>query len=63
MGTIALDKDYHKYDLSTIEDNIVRCPDQEKAKDMEDLIAQIKKEGDTTGGTITCVIKGCPWSW
>ena len=60
VGTIALDKDYHKYDLSTIEDNIVRCPDQEKAKDMEDLIAQIKKEGDTIGGTITCVIKGCP---
>lgn len=31
-----------------------------KSQDMEDLIAQIKKEGDTIGGTITCVIKGCP---
>lgn len=60
VGSIALDRDYHKYDLSTIEDNIVRCPDQEKAKEMEDLIASIKAEGDTIGGVIACVIKGCP---
>lgn len=60
VGNIALDRDYHKYDLSTTEDNIVRCPDQEKAKEMEDLIASIKAEGDTIGGVIACVIKGCP---
>ena len=60
VGSIALDRDYHKYDLSTIEDNIVRCPDQEKAKEMEDLIAAVKAEGDTIGGVIACVIKGCP---
>lgn len=60
VGNIALDRDYHKYDLNTIEDNIVRCPDQEKAKGMEDLIASVKAEGDTIGGVITCVIKGCP---
>ena len=60
VGTIALDKDYRKYDLSTTEDNAVRCPDAEKAKMMEELITQIKAEGDTIGGCITCVIKGCP---
>ena len=60
VGTIALDKDYRKYDLSTTEDNAVRCPDAEKAKMMEELITQIKGEGDTIGGCITCVIKGCP---
>ncbi len=60
VGGIALDKDYHKYDLSTIEDNIVRCPDPNKAKEMEDLIAQVKADGDTIGGIITCVITGCP---
>ena len=60
VGDIALDRDYHKYDLSTIEDNIVRCPDQAKAKEMEDLIASVKAEGDTIGGVIACVIKGCP---
>lgn len=60
VGNIAIDRDYHQYDLSTIEDNIVRCPDQEKAHEMELLISQVKAEGDTIGGIISCVIKGCP---
>lgn len=60
VGPIALDRDYHRYDLSTIENNIVRCPDQQKAKEMEELIFRMKTEGDTIGGVICCVIKGCP---
>lgn len=60
VGDIALDRDYTKYDLTTAEENIVRCPDQQKAKEMEELIAEVKRDGDTIGGVITCVIKGCP---
>lgn len=60
VGDIKLEKDYHLYDLDTIEDNPVRCPDQAKAKQMEELIAGVKAQGDTVGGIITCVIKGCP---
>jgi len=60
VGTIALDSDYRHYDLSLTEQNIVRCPDSEKAAEMIRLIEQVKAEGDTIGGTITCVIKGCP---
>lgn len=60
VGDIKLEKDYHLYDLGTIEDNPVRCPDQAKAKQMEELIAGVKVQGDTVGGIITCVIKGCP---
>ena len=60
VGDIALERDYHLYDLSKTEDNIVRCPDQQKAKEMEELIAQMTADGDTIGGVITCVIKGCP---
>lgn len=60
VGPIALERDYRKYDLSLTETNAVRCPDLEKAKEMEALISQIKAEGDTIGGIITCVIKGCP---
>lgn len=60
VGAIALDRDYHKYDLNRIDDNIVRCPDAEKAGEMERLIAEMKAQGDTIGGVITCVIKGCP---
>ena len=60
VGDIKLEKDYHLYNLDTIEDNPVRCPDQAKAKQMEELIAGVKAQGDTVGGIITCVIKGCP---
>ena len=60
VGNITLDKDYQKYDLSLIESNPVRCPEPKKAKEMEALIAEMKREGDTIGGVITCVIKGCP---
>ncbi len=60
VGSIKLENDYHKYDLTTIENNPVRCPDQAKAKEMERLIASVKEDGDTIGGIITCVIKGCP---
>ncbi len=60
VGPIALERDYRKYDLSLTETNAVRCPDLVKAAEMIQLIQQIKGEGDTIGGVITCVIKGCP---
>ncbi len=59
-GGIALSGDYRCYDLSVAETNPVRCPDQAVAAEMEKLIAEVKSEGDTIGGVITCVIKGCP---
>jgi len=60
VGPIALDHDYRHYDLALREQNAVRCPDPEKAALMEQLIAQVKAEGDTIGGIITGVIRGCP---
>ena len=60
VGPIALERNYHLYDLTQTESNAVRCPDTEKAQEMEALITQMKQEGDTIGGVITCVIKGCP---
>lgn len=58
VGNISLDSDYTKYDLSLIESNEVRCPDAAVAKQMYDLISQVKADGDTIGGVITGVIKG-----
>ena len=60
VGDICLDNDWTKYDLSQIESNAVRCPDAEKAAQMEELIKQVKADGDTIGGVITCVIQGVP---
>lgn len=60
VGNITLDNDYRLCDLSKTETNIARCPDADKAKLMEALISEVKAAGDTIGGTITCVISGCP---
>lgn len=60
VGNIGLKNDYSKYDLSAIESNSVRCPDALKAKEMVELIEEVKTAGDTIGGVVTCVIKGVP---
>ncbi len=60
VGNISLENDYKKYNLDTIDSNIVRCPDQDKADEMINLISKVKLAGDTVGGIITGVIKGVP---
>lgn len=60
VGDIFIDKPYQELDFSTIEQNPVRCPDMQVAKRMETYIKEIKKQGDTIGGTITCVIQNVP---
>lgn len=60
VGNIVLDNDYRHYDLSTIESNEVRCPDADAAARMHELIRQVQADGDTIGGTVTCVVKGVP---
>ena len=60
VGDIVLDKPYQQLDFSLIENSIVRCPDPIVAEQMETLIAATKKEGDTIGGIITCVIQNVP---
>lgn len=60
VGTICLEHDYRHYDFSLIEQNPVRCPDPDKAREMEALITRVKGLGDTVGGVITCVVRGCP---
>jgi len=60
VGPIFLEKPYKELDFSKIENNPVRCPDEESAVIMEEYIRQIRKEGDTVGGTVTCVIQNVP---
>lgn len=60
VGDIAIDPDYRIHDLDKTETNAVRCPDSVAAAKMEQLIKEVKAAGDTIGGIITCVIKGCP---
>ncbi|MHA7609368.1 chorismate synthase [Elizabethkingia meningoseptica] len=63
VGDIFCEKPYQDLDFSKIDDNIVRCPDEETAEKMITRIKEIKKQGNTIGGTITCVIKNVPTGW
>ena len=60
VGTLKLEKSYLELDLSAIESNIVRCPDQDLAEKMITYIQGIRKAGDTVGGIVTCVVKNTP---
>lgn len=60
VGTLKLDKPYTDVDFSEIENNPVRVADAKMAVEMENYIKHIRKQGDTVGGTVTCVIKNVP---
>lgn len=60
VGSIEMSTPYQELDFSQIESNPVRCPDTIVAQKMETLIKEVKKQGDTIGGIITCVIQNVP---
>ncbi|WP_296316537.1 chorismate synthase [Winogradskyella sp. UBA3174] len=60
VGAIFLDKPYQDLDFSKIESNMIRCPDEVTAKKMIAKVQEVKKQGDTIGGTITCVLQNVP---
>ena len=60
IGNIELEKDYKVLDFEQIEKSIVRCPDKETSEKMINLIKNIKDEGDSIGGIISCVVQGVP---
>lgn len=60
VGDIKLLKSYKDLNLSKVESNEVRCPDELIADAMIKKIEQVRKEGDTIGGVITCVVQNVP---
>ena len=60
VGDLTLEKPYQELDLNTVDSNVVRCPDAEMASKMIAKIKEVKKQGDTIGGIITCVIQNVP---
>ncbi|MGV3459178.1 MAG: chorismate synthase [Flavobacterium sp.] len=63
VGDIFIDKPYQALDFNLTDSNDVRCPDAATAEKMEACIKEVRKAGDTVGGTITCVVKGVPAGW
>ncbi|MAP81124.1 MAG: chorismate synthase [Aequorivita sp.] len=60
VGDIFIDKPYQELDFLKTEKSIVRCPDKATATKMESLIREMRKNGETVGGTITCVLQNVP---
>jgi chorismate synthase len=60
VGDLFLEKPYQELDFSKTETSIVRCPDAEISEKMIQKIQEVRKEGDTIGGTVTCVIQNVP---
>jgi chorismate synthase len=63
VGHIAMTHTFETADLSLIESNVVRCPETATAEKMIEYIKQLKGEGDSIGGIISCVVKGVPIGW
>ena len=62
VGHIAVENTYEYLDLSLIESNIVRCPEEKTAEKMIEYIDRLRIEGNSIGGTVSCVIKASPWA-
>jgi chorismate synthase len=60
VGTLHLEQTYNQLDLTQAEQNPVRCPDPQMAEKMIEYIKEVRKQGDTIGGTVSCVITGVP---
>lgn len=60
VGHLQINKPYQDLDFANIEQNPVRCPDPKLAAEMENYIKEIRKQGDTVGGIVCCVIQNVP---
>ena len=60
VGSVKMNKCYKDMDLSFIDNNILRCPDEEYVEKMIVEMEKAKKEGDTIGGEITAIATGVP---
>lgn len=60
VGHLQINKPYQDLDFANIEQNPVRCPDPQLANEMENYIKEIRKQGDTVGGIVSCVIQNVP---
>ena len=56
----ALKADPAKLDLTTVWDNPVRCADPDAAASMATLIEEVRTQGDSLGGVVSCIIQGTP---
>ena len=57
IGRVEVDKSYTELELNRVDESAVRCPDERIAREMETLIREVKADGDSVGGVVSCVIR------
>jgi chorismate synthase len=52
--------DHDTFTMEDVDANIVRCPDEASAEKMLERIDEIRKQGNSIGGVVTCVARNVP---
>jgi len=63
VGSIHTDIESGDVTHEAVEANIMRCPDPGVAEEMEALVREVRKNGDTIGGVLRAVATGVPAGW
>lgn len=63
VGALQMTTPAEQVDIAMIESNPVRCPDAQLAEQMQSLIEQTRKDGDSLGGVVECIANGVPVGW
>jgi len=60
VGTLVARMDAGRVDMQEVESNPVRWPDAKEAVQVVKLIERVRSKGDSLGGVVECVVRGCP---
>lgn len=63
IGGLPMPDEYLGWTLEQVEAHATRCPDPTFARHYEEMIKAARREGDSLGGIVTCVVEGAPPGW
>ena len=63
VGRLTMQADVERVTREEVDANIIRCPDPEMAERMIAAVEAVRKEGNSLGGIVSCVVRGCPPGW
>ncbi len=60
IGNVSMKEDSTEITFEAIENSMVRCPNIATSDEMITLVEALQKDGDSTGGIVSCIIENCP---